>query len=183
LLFTICDDIEEQLDEEIASTPQLERFKTAQEVRSSGFAVALAEMKRGAKRGHWIWYVFPQLAGLGHSILSEKYAIIDISEAEMYLRDAVLRDRLFVITKAVAERLRQGDVGVTALMNSHVDALKLVSSLTLFGTVARSLYSIDPDDDYLAIARVADEVLATAAGQGYPPCQFTLRHLRAWRSD
>jgi uncharacterized protein (DUF1810 family) len=160
----------------------LERFKTAQEA-SSGFDGALAEIRSGSKRGHWIWYVFPQLAGLGHSILSHKYGIDDIPEAELFLRDAVLRNRLLRITNAVAERLRAGNVGVMQLMSSHVDALKLVSSLSLFGAVARRLHTTDRDDDYASLARLADEVLVIAAAQGYPPCRYTLERLRAWDSS
>src|SRR5262245_56491631 len=83
----------------------LQRFKDAQEQRGSGFEAALFEIQSGRKTGHWIWYVFPQLSGLGHSAMAQTYGINDIGEAEAYLRDPLLRGRLLTITLAVAEQL------------------------------------------------------------------------------
>ena len=67
-----------------------------------GFEAALHEIQAGGKRGHWIWYVFPQLAGLGSSGLSHTFAIADKHEAAEFLRDPKLRSRLHTITAAVA---------------------------------------------------------------------------------
>ena len=66
---------------------------------------------------------------------------------------------------------------LSMLMGSGIDALKLVSSLTLFRYVAQRLHAREPHDDYSAIARVADAILARAEEQGYPPCAHTLRRL------
>jgi uncharacterized protein (DUF1810 family) len=156
---------------------RLDRFKAAQDSSRSGFQSALGEIQAGAKRGHWIWYVFPQLAGLGSSPLSQSFAIDDEEEAAEYLQDAELRSRLLTIASAVAEQLEAGKT-LRGLMGSEIDAQKVVSSLTLFGHVAKKRHDIEGIDAYDAVARIADEVLAAAASQGFPPCAYTLRRLR-----
>ena len=120
--------------------------------------------------------MFPQLAGLGHSGMSQTYGIDGVAEAEAYLRDPLLRGRLLTITIALVEQLRRG-VSLESLMNSPIDAMKLVSSMTLFGHVARRLDAAEHLNDYDSLARVADEVLAKADAQGYTPCAFTLDRL------
>ena len=157
----------------------LERFKDAQATPGSGFEFALSEIQAGGKRGHWIWYVFPQLSGLGRSTPSRTYGIEGVAEAEDYLRDPLLRSRLLTIATAVAEQIKQpGRPSLQRLMGSSIDATKLVSSLTLFGEVAKRLHAAEGLDEYASIARVAAQVLAVATAEGYPPCQFTLGHLR-----
>jgi uncharacterized protein (DUF1810 family) len=156
---------------------RLERFKSAQNSPDAGFESALEEIRAGRKRGHWIWYVFPQLSGLGASGMSRAYAIEGEQEAAEFLHDAELRSRLLTISRAVADRLRSGRASLAALMGSEIDAQKLVSSLTLFGDVARKLHGFEGGVEYDALARVADEVLAAAAAQGYPPCAYTRRFL------
>jgi uncharacterized protein (DUF1810 family) len=156
---------------------QLQRFKDAQSQRGSGFESALAEIQGGRKLGHWIWYVFPQFAGLGRSAMSQIYGIDGVAEAEAYLRDPLLRGRLLTITLAVAEQLRRR-MSLESLMNSSIDATKLVSSMTLFGHVAKRLQAAERLDDCASLARIADEVLAKADVEGYPPCAFTLERLR-----
>ena len=155
------------------SDADLERFITAQ--ANGEFDTALAEMRAGRKRRHWIWYVLPQIAGLGSSHMSQTYAIRDRDEAVAYLRHPVLAARLLQITTAVADQVRKG-VPVDHLMGSSIDAAKLVSSLTLFGRVARSL-STSPVDAHAALADLADEILTAAAAQGYPECGHTLSRL------
>ena len=154
----------------------LDRFKTAQDERVDGFDAALAEMRAGRKHGHWIWYVFPQLAGLGGSHLSHLYGIDGPEEAAEYLQDPVLRDRLLTITKAVEEQVTGGR-SLDTLMGSAIDVRKLVSSLTLFSSVARRLHDTEGLEDYQSLARAADEVLAVAATEGYPLCPYTLARL------
>jgi uncharacterized protein (DUF1810 family) len=161
---------------------RLQRFKDAQNLSGSGFESALSEISAGGKRGHWIWYVFPQLSGLGHSASSRTYGIDSVAEAEDYLRDPLLRSRLLTIATAVAERVSQGrNSPLLRLMGSPIDATKLVSSLTLFGEVAKRLHNAESLDEYGSIARVAETILAVAAAEGYPPCQFTLEALRGSR--
>jgi uncharacterized protein (DUF1810 family) len=157
------------------SDRDLARFVEAQ---SGGeYESALAEMKAGRKHSHWIWYIFPQISGLGMSHLSQLYAIRDRDEAVAYLRHPVLFARLLEITTAVAEHVRSG-VALDRLMGSSIDATKLVSSLTLFGEVARSL-SESPTDATAVLADLAEEVLIAAAAQGYHRCRHTLGRLRA----
>ena len=158
---------------------RLERFRQAQNSQHAGYESALAELRSGGKRSHWIWYVFPQIDGLGTSGLSRRFAIDGADEAAEFLRDAELRSRLLTITTTVAEQLRGGRAtSLLTLMGSDTDARKLVSSLTLFAHVARQLHAVERLDAYAAIANLADDVLAMAAAQGYPPCAVTLRRLR-----
>ena len=155
---------------------RLQRFAIAQNQPASGFDAALAEIKTGRKQGHWIWYVFPQLAGLGSSSQSHTYGIDGVAEAVEYLGDPALHSRLLSVTTAVAEQARRG-IPLETLMGSSIDARKLVSSLTLFGNVARRLSTEDAQDVHQSLARVADEVLAAAESEGYPRCRYTLEHL------
>jgi uncharacterized protein (DUF1810 family) len=105
----------------------LERFVTAQNAGGT-YARALAELQEGAKRSHWMWFVFPQIAGLGQSATSRKYAISSLAEAQAYLRHPVLGPRLKESAGTVA-----GLQGLTARqIFGGIDARKLHSSVTLF---------------------------------------------------
>jgi len=156
----------------------LARFTEAQDQPAAGFDAALREIQAGMKAGHWIWYVFPQLAGLGSSSVSRTYGIRGLEEAREYLRNPMLRSRLLAITTEVANRL-SGGASINTLMGSSTDALKLVSSLTLFSHAARELHAADGLPAYSALARVAASVLKAAESQGYGPCQYTLSRLDA----
>lgn len=103
----------------------IERFLKAQ---ASDYDTALAEIRAGHKRSHWIWYIFPQLEGLGHSMTAEYYGISGMEEAREYLAHPVLRQRLVEISKALLE-LPVNDA--YEVMGSP-DNLKLRSSMTLF---------------------------------------------------
>lgn len=106
----------------------LNRFLEAQE---PDYERALAEIRRGRKQSHWMWYVFPQIAGLGSSPTAKFYAIKDKREAEDYLRHPVLGARLIEISGALL-----GVEGKTAHeIFGSPDDLKLKSSITLFGAV------------------------------------------------
>jgi uncharacterized protein (DUF1810 family) len=151
----------------------LERFIDAQRDAHVGYDAALREIQSGGKRGHWIWYVFPQIAGLGVSSLSQAYAIRDASEAEAYLRDETLGPRLVAIAAAVRDALAAGQP-VARVMGSSIDATKLVSSMTLFAGVARALpRGTTPAADLLR--PIAEEILIAADRAGYPRCAFTDR--------
>ena len=155
----------------------LARFHEAQADPHAGYETALAEIRLGRKTSHWIWYIFPQFAGLGRSAMAEKYAIGDLAEACAYLRDPLLRARYEEITAAVRDQLARS-IALEALMGSRIDALKLVSSLTLFRAAAAHLANDDPAFDD-SLARVIDSVLDHAAAQGYAPCVHTLHSVRA----
>ncbi len=156
----------------------LQRFRQAQETKPSTFATALSEIRSGGKRSHWIWYVFPQLEGLGTSDYARTYAIHDMAEAIAYLDDALLGERLMTITRSVADQLRKG-VDLETLMGSHIDAIKLVSSLTLFAEAADAPTGSSSLTNHQDFAAVARDVLTTAAAQGFPACQRTLDRLRS----
>lgn len=107
----------------------LQRFLDAQQ---EDYEQALAEVKNGKKRSHWIWYIFPQLKGLGMSYNSQYYGISGRGEAKAYLEHPVLGARLREITKALLDRQ---DVSVQDVFGS-LDAMKVLSSMTLFHEVA-----------------------------------------------
>lgn len=156
----------------------LQRFHEAQADSDTGFARALAELRSGRKRSHWIWYIFPQLAGLGQSRMAEHYGLQGVAEARDYLRDPVLRTRLLTITRVLAGHLSaQPCPSLKTLMGSMIDAQKTVSCLTLFRPVAERLHAEDPHADYAALAQLASAVLHAAAAQGFPACAFTAAQL------
>ncbi len=155
----------------------LDRFRRAQ-AGHPGLADALRELNAGAKRGHWIWYVFPQLRGLGRSSLAERYGLDGVDEAAAYLRDPELGRALAAAAQSAAQQLQAG-VPIDALMGSDIDALKLVSSMTLFGPVARAEHARSALPALGALSGRADQILGAAAAAGYPPCAFTRERLRA----
>ena len=105
----------------------LSRFREAQD-RGGTYERALDELRAGRKRSHWMWFVFPQLAGLGRSETARRYAIASLREARDYLADSVLGARLRECASALL------DCGETSaeLILGPVDALKLRSCMTLF---------------------------------------------------
>lgn len=107
----------------------LTKFITAQK---EDFDIALAEIKNGRKESHWIWYIFPQIAGLGRSATSEYYAIQNLSEAKMYLENEYLRNNLLTICQALLD-LKTDDAEEVL---GWIDAMKLKSSMTLFTLAA-----------------------------------------------
>jgi uncharacterized protein (DUF1810 family) len=109
----------------------LQRFRDAQD---RDYEQAVAELRRGRKTSHWIWYVFPQVAGLGSSSMSQHYAIGSLAEAQAYAADEVLGPRLVECARAV---LAHPDRTVREIMGSPDDA-KLRSSMTLFAIAAPS---------------------------------------------
>ncbi len=107
----------------------LQRFKDAQR---NDYEQALQEIKAGRKRTHWMWYIFPQIHGLGMTSISDYYSIKSLQEAQDYLKDPVLGARLVEISKALLE-LNTSDPH--AVFGSP-DDLKLRSSMTLFEKAA-----------------------------------------------
>jgi uncharacterized protein (DUF1810 family) len=105
------------------------RFVNAQE---SVYSQVLEELTAGRKRTHWMWFIFPQLRGLGHSAMAQRYAIRDLDQATRYLADPILGSRL-----RHDVRLMIGHKGKSALeILGSPDDLKLRSCLTLFGQAA-----------------------------------------------
>lgn len=113
------------VDQPAADPYDLARFVAAQE---GVYASALAELRGGQKTGHWMWFIFPQIAGLGFSLMSQRYAIRSLDEARAYLAHPVLGPRLRECAQAVADV--QGRTAEQIL--GPIDAMKLRSSMTLF---------------------------------------------------
>ena len=133
----------------MADAYDLGRFVAAQE---GVYGRALAELQAGAKRSHWMWFIFPQIAGLGASAMAQRYAIGSLAEARAYLAHPILGERLRACTaavNAVAGRSAHAIFGAP-------DDVKFRSSLTLFAAAA-------PDEPLFA------EALARFFG-GAPEC-------------
>ena len=109
----------------------LERFVEAQ---APVYATALGEIRRGAKRSHWMWFVFPQLAGLGRSETAKFFGIASREEALAYLAHPLLGPRYFECVAALQDLITSDPIAVFGA----VDAMKLGSSLTLFEAVKQS---------------------------------------------
>ena len=132
----------------------LHRFLSAQ---GDDYPIALREIKNGCKQSHWIWYIFPQIKGLGFSHLSQFYGIANLQEAEAYLAEPTLNARLREITLALLEHK---DKTAQQILGG-IDAMKVKSSMTLFDAIA-------PNDIY------ADVLNIFYAGDR---CKRTLEHL------
>jgi uncharacterized protein (DUF1810 family) len=106
----------------------LQRFVDAQE-DAAIYARALEELRRGRKRSHWIWFVFPQIAGLGQSPMSQAYAIRSLEEARAYLAHPILGPRLKECCEALLAA--EPSAGADSILGG-IDAIKVRSSMTLF---------------------------------------------------
>lgn len=109
----------------------LDRFLEAQERM---YETALKEIKNGEKESHWMWYIFPQLRGLGRSQMAYVYGINGLEEAKAYLEHPVLSARLIEITEALLEHKDQDIEDILG----DIDAMKLRSSMTLFAFINES---------------------------------------------
>jgi uncharacterized protein (DUF1810 family) len=138
----------------------LDRFIAAQD---GSYPAALAELRTGRKRTHWMWYVFPQLAGLGRSEMARHYAIRDLDEARAYWAHPVLGPRYLDAVTALSPHRA---TPIEAIMGP-VDALKLRSSLTLFDVagapVAGTLDAFFPGPDPETL-----RLLSVAPDRGHP---------------
>jgi uncharacterized protein (DUF1810 family) len=113
---------------DVAADPyRLERFVAAQD-RGGVYQRAVAELRAGEKTGHWIWFVFPQIVGLGYSANARRYGITSLREARAYLAHPVLGERLRECARIVADTKGRSAEQIFGT----VDALKLRSSMTLF---------------------------------------------------
>lgn len=134
----------------------LDRFVSAQE---RDYTTALSEIRNGRKESHWMWYIFPQIAGLGYSSMAQYYAISDIEEAKAYMQHPVLGARLVEISNAL---LRLESSNATAVMG-YPDDIKLRSSMTLFMLAAPDepvfkkvidkYYGGEPDERTIALVK------------------------------
>jgi uncharacterized protein (DUF1810 family) len=110
---------------------QLRRFVDAQDLAGT-YENALAELRAGLKTGHWMWFIFPQVTGLGNSSMSRQFGISSVAEAQAYLRHPVLGPRLTECTRILTEIKGKS---ATEILGA-IDAMKLRSSMTLFMSAA-----------------------------------------------
>ena len=140
------------------------KFITAQE---HFYQTALQEIKDGEKVSHWMWFIFPQIAGLGRSPMAKMYAIESKDEAKEYLEHEVLGSRLREISKTLLEHKDKQIVSILG----HTDAMKLRSSMTLFDAVS-------PDDVFSEVLAAfydskRDRLTLDIIGSCYPTCQLS----------
>ena len=119
----------------------LERFKKAQK---DCFYSALEEIKNGRKESHWMWFIFPQIKGLGYSPMAEYYGVESLDEAKAYLNDEYLNNNLRTISKALLD-LNNNDI---SYILGYPDDLKLKSSMTLFYLASNDKLFKDVLDKY-----------------------------------
>jgi len=145
-------------DARVADPFDLRRFVEAQD---GIYETALAELRAGSKQSHWMWFIFPQLRGLGLSAAAQRYAISSLDEARAYLRHPLLGPRLRECVDAILPWSAQ--LSAEQILGS-IDALKFRSSLTLFelaepeGPFAHALaefYAGQPDTRTLALLNAA----------------------------
>jgi uncharacterized protein (DUF1810 family) len=134
---------------------------------------ARREITSGRKRSHWMWFIFPQVGGLGTSPTAVHYAIGSRSEAEAFLRDATLGPGYRTLVDAVWHQVIDRGVTIRDLFG-RPDDQKLVSSLTLFAAIANDL-----GDDWTPTVEKAEELLDRAETQGLARCTATQRFLTA----
>ena len=136
----------------------LDRFLAAQQ---GTFETALGEIRRGQKRSHWMWFIFPQTAGLGRSAMAQTYAIGSRAEARAYLAHPLLGARL----RTCVEALQDLEQGSAEDVFGAVDAMKLRSSLTLFSRASgERLFAaalerwFDGAEDHATLRLLGDEI-------------------------
>src|ERR1700712_3341567 len=113
----------------VADTFNLQRFLDAQE---GVYETALSELRSGRKRTHWMWFMFPQIRGLGSSAMASRYAVGSEAEAKAYLAEDTLKSRLTQMTRAMLEL---GDASASDVLG-YPDDIKFKSCLTLFAAVS-----------------------------------------------
>ncbi|MBF8456189.1 DUF1810 domain-containing protein [Kaistella sp. G5-32] len=129
----------------------LNRFLIAQQ---NSFHSALAEIKNGKKTSHWMWYVFPQIKGLGKSDIARKFEIENSDEAIEYLKDPVLSERIIELTRILVEEIK----GKSAEeIFGFPDYLKFQSSMTLFKSVVENNSVNFPAEKYKIFDKALDE--------------------------
>ena len=147
----------------------LERFERH---HPDDFERAMDEIESGQKRTHWMWFILPQITSLGRSQMAIEYGINSVEEAEAYLRHPTLGRDYVRIVEAIWNQVVQHGVGAAELMGKP-DDLKLVSSLTLFGAIARHL----DESAFAMLAGQCDGILVAARVEGLGPCLATVAFL------
>ena len=141
------------------------------------FDFALSEIENGRKRGHWMWWIFPQAKGLGTSATAKEFAIESLDEAVACLAHRPFGDRYCEMVGAVWTQVVKNGTAVKTLFPFSPDDRKLVSSLTLFRRAAEHLTQLQrPEPDRRAFSLLIDqstEILERAQGEGLGPCSLS----------
>ena len=149
---------------------ELQRFIDAQDGGTStrrditAFEAAIEELRNGKKVGHWIWFIFPQIE-IGQSEMARKYAIKSLAEAEGFLKNQTLHDRLLSAAEIANSQLRSG-VRPEVLFDGFTDCLKLSSSMTLFRGISQRL------EDFI-LELICGDVLKLLDQFSIPLCAVT----------
>jgi uncharacterized protein (DUF1810 family) len=138
---------------------------------------ALAEMRAGKKKTHWIWYIFPILAGLRASSTAARFALKGPDAAVEYLQHPVLRQRLTDVVRAVHGHVVTEGKSLMDLMSDPVDAKKVVSCCTLFAPIAAAANEKE-------LAAMCKDIVDVAVNQqGFAPCELTGIVLQTWNKS
>ena len=140
------------------SNHDLSRFLSAQH---EVYSRALDELHAGDKRSHWMWFIFPQIAGLGRSDMARRYAILDLAEAQAYLAHPTLGPRL---RECMAAVLAHAGVRTAEAIFGGIDAVKLRSSTTLFEAAGDDQTCADVLNAFFAGARDAETLRLIVSG-------------------
>jgi uncharacterized protein (DUF1810 family) len=146
----------------------LERFHDGYRLE---YEQALAEIEGGRKRSHWMWFIFPQVRGLGSSPTAIHYAFRDRAEAEAFFRDPILGPGYRTLVDAVWRQVIERRLTIRQLFGPPDDQ-KLISSLTLFAGLAHQL-----GGDFASSVAQANEILGVSATQGFASCATTRQFL------
>ena len=151
----------------ITNPYNLQRFLSAQE---NCYAQALREICNGHKTSHWIWFIFPQIYGLGHSPMSDNYGIRSLDEARAYLNDPFLKSRIIEISTALLRHSKGGlfrKPKTAEQILGYTDALKVRSCMTLFDLIEQNaifaqvldaFYNGERDDLTLQILKLIHDI-------------------------
>jgi uncharacterized protein (DUF1810 family) len=147
----------------MSETFELDRFVAAQDA-AGAYTRAQAELEKGRKVSHWMWFVFPQVAGLGRSPIAQRYAISSLAEAQAYLAHPVLGQRLRESARVLTQRPGHD----AEVIFGPVDALKLRSSMTLFARAdpAQAVFQAVLDQYFGGVADPATDERLGARGTG-----------------
>ncbi len=149
----------------------IQRFTQAQRGSADfpSYTKAHAEIAAGKKRTHWMWYIFPQLAALGRSQTAKYFGIVGFEEACEYLSDVALFGNYQEIASLVLKQLKTR----SAKDLFGADAVKLVSSLTLFQAAASYLSQGNQSSKFAQLAKCCDDIFSELRKKGYTPCKET----------
>ena len=151
----------------------LVRFIEAQD-SNGAYERAIKELTNGRKDTHWIWYIFPQIHGIGSSHNATYYGIEGLTEAKEYLQNSLLCSRYVEAMRIVHNKLLNEEVSFLALMNARIDCMKFTSSLTLFSIALEGLKTNEASQsaDIVRLEKFMDAIINSDQISNFP-CERT----------